>query len=220
MPENHPASTPRPRRARATRRSVVLIDRLARFCITLGGVGTIVAVSLVCVFLVWVVLPLFRAPSSHLASEVELPGSGARVIRVGVDEYKNLGWRLFEDGRLLTCQIRTGKTLQEIELFSGRPPLAWSFSSGDGIELAASFADVTVQIGRISFLTTFLDGGDVPPEVRALTSGESRPHGDAVYEATSEGQVSRQQLLVRFDDPVRVVESEPLVLVDQRHGRF
>jgi phosphate transport system permease protein len=216
MPENQQSTSSRPRRARTTKRSVLLADRIAQLFITLGGVGTILAISLVCVFLVWVVLPLFQKPSSHLASEVEVAASGSpRVVRMGVDEYKNLGWRIHEDGRLVTCQISRGRTLQEIELFGGRQPLAWSFSSGEGIEAAASFADGTVQVGRIAFVTTFLDANDIPPEVRSLAPGEPRPHGDAVFELTSEGQVRRQQLVVRFDDPVRVAEGDPLVLVDQ-----
>jgi hypothetical protein len=52
MSEITQTTTPRPRRSRTTKRSVLLADRIARFFITLGGVGTIVAVSMVCVFLV------------------------------------------------------------------------------------------------------------------------------------------------------------------------
>jgi phosphate transport system permease protein len=184
--------------------------------ITLGGIGTILAVSLVCVFLVWVVLPLFRPAASRVASEVEVPASDLlRVVRAGVDEYRSIGWMVREDGRLITCQIGTGQVLQEVELFSGRRPTAWSFSDGDGIEVATAFADGTVQLGRIVFLTSFLDAQDVPEEVHSLAAGEIRPFGDAVFELTPEGQYRRQQLLVRFEDPVQVVESEPLVLVDQ-----
>lgn len=47
------------RRQRVTRWTVALNNRLAHAIIAIGGIGTIVAVSLVCVFLVWVVVPLF-----------------------------------------------------------------------------------------------------------------------------------------------------------------
>ncbi|GIW97723.1 MAG: hypothetical protein KatS3mg111_1056 [Pirellulaceae bacterium] len=49
------------RRLRSTRRSVLLADFFARWCIIIGGIATIGAVSLVCLFLVWVVLPLFQS---------------------------------------------------------------------------------------------------------------------------------------------------------------
>ena len=47
-------------RRRTTSWTVALGDRLARGLITVGGIGTIVAVLLVCVYLFSVVLPLFE----------------------------------------------------------------------------------------------------------------------------------------------------------------
>ena len=216
MSESIQPTTGRPRRSRRTKRSVWLADGVARTLITLGGVGTILAVSLVCVFLVWVVIPLFLPGSMQPASEVDAASSGSlQVVRVGVDEYRNLGWLIREDGRLTTCQIGTGQVLQQTELFAGRRPVAWSFSSGEGIELAAAFADGTVQLGRLAFVTSFLDRPDVPEPVRSLAVGETRAFGDAVFELTPEGQYRRQQILVRFEEPVAVGEGEPLALVDQ-----
>ncbi len=209
-------TSPRPRRSRTTKRSVWLADGLARALITLGGVGTFLAVSLFCVLLVWVVVPLFLPGSMQPASEVVAASSGSlQVIRVGVDEYGNLGWLIREDGRLTTCQIGTGQVLQQTELFGGRRPVAWSFSSGEGIELAAAFGDGTVQLGRLAFVTSFLDQADVPEPVRSLAVRETRAFGDAIFELTPEGQYRRQQVLVRFEEPVAVGESAPLALVDQ-----
>jgi phosphate transport system permease protein len=189
---------------------------VARALITLGGVGTILAVSLVCVFLVWVVVPLFLPGSMRAASEVDAAArDSAQVVRLGVDEYRNLGWLVREDGRLTTCQIGTGQVLQQTELFGGRRPAAWSFSSGEGIELATAFADGTVQLGRLAFVTSFLERPEVPEPVRSLAAGEVRALGDAVFELTPEGQYRRQQVLVRFEEPVAVGEGEPLALVDQ-----
>ncbi len=53
-----PTITGRTRR-RGTRRSVYWADIVARWLIAAGGIGTIIAVSLVCVFLLSVVAPLF-----------------------------------------------------------------------------------------------------------------------------------------------------------------
>ncbi|HEY8351944.1 MAG TPA: hypothetical protein VIK87_05325, partial [Sphingomonadales bacterium] len=49
----------RHRRDRTTRRSVILLDRLADWTITIGGLGVIAAVLGIMVFLVNVVVPLF-----------------------------------------------------------------------------------------------------------------------------------------------------------------
>ena len=50
-------------RKRVTSRKVRIAERVARTAITIGGIGTIVAVATICVFLVWVVFPLFRSGS-------------------------------------------------------------------------------------------------------------------------------------------------------------
>ena len=72
-----------------SRRSVVLADHIAaKAAITVGGIGTILAVLLVAVFLVWVVLPLFLPASTSrsrtsfdIALEREIP------LHVGMDDY-------------------------------------------------------------------------------------------------------------------------------------
>ena len=62
-------------RRRRTRWAVRAMDKLAHGLIVGGGIGTIVAVSMVCVFLLWVVLPLFQPAS--------LSGSGSDDVSVG-----------------------------------------------------------------------------------------------------------------------------------------
>lgn len=219
MPEAIPPTAGRPRRSRQTRRSVRWADAVARALITLGGVGTILAVSLVCVFLVWVVVPLFLPAAIQSAGGVDAAASGSlQVVRIGVDEYRSLGWLVRDNGQLTTCQIGTGQILQQTELFAGRSPVAWSFSSGEGIELAGAFADGTVQLGRLGFSTSFVDKQDAPEEVRSLEAGETRALGQAVFELTPEGQYRRQQVMVQVEEPVRVGHGEPLALIDQSNS--
>ncbi|MGL5094116.1 MAG: hypothetical protein ACRDD1_00910, partial [Planctomycetia bacterium] len=50
------------KRDRKTRSSVRFADFAAQTLITVGGVGTILAVLGVCVFLFWVAAPLFLSP--------------------------------------------------------------------------------------------------------------------------------------------------------------
>ncbi|HCF96443.1 MAG TPA: hypothetical protein DEW46_15410, partial [Verrucomicrobia bacterium] len=49
-------------RKRKTSPAIKLMDLLSQSVITVGGIGTIVAVSMVGLFLVWVVAPLFLPP--------------------------------------------------------------------------------------------------------------------------------------------------------------
>ncbi|RMG11201.1 MAG: hypothetical protein D6731_16030, partial [Planctomycetota bacterium] len=66
-----PSSFTGRRRERTTRKSVHLANLVATWTITVGGLATIGAVLLVCLFLAWVVVPLFRSadlrPPARLA---------------------------------------------------------------------------------------------------------------------------------------------------------
>ena len=72
--------TGHPRRRLKTRWSVWLGEILSRLLITVGGIGTIVAVALVCVFLVWVVYPLFLGATARPAGNFLIPAE-ARPLR-------------------------------------------------------------------------------------------------------------------------------------------
>ena len=62
-------------RERQTKPSVRRAENIARFLIGAGGVGTIVAVSLIFFFLLWVVLPLFMVWQHCSLQWTVLPGS-------------------------------------------------------------------------------------------------------------------------------------------------
>ena len=56
--------------------------------IAIGGIGTVVAVSTVCIFLVWVVVPLFLPATAGQAKSVSLPSAIADCVHFEVDEYR------------------------------------------------------------------------------------------------------------------------------------
>ena len=73
--------TGRPRR-RHTSPLVRWTDRISRWVIAAGGIGTIVTVSLVCVFLVYVVMPLFgRASIDAHATAFALPAEAKPPVK-------------------------------------------------------------------------------------------------------------------------------------------
>src|SRR5215469_16218712 len=80
-------------RQRRTKWTVRAADTMAHGLIVAGGIGTIVAVSMVCVFLVWSVLPLFRSATSAVQAKVASPWSKS-PDRVAVNEHGLAGWAL------------------------------------------------------------------------------------------------------------------------------
>ncbi|MEW6487265.1 MAG: hypothetical protein AB1578_05035, partial [Thermodesulfobacteriota bacterium] len=198
-------------RQRRTSRSVFWAERTARVLIAAGGIGTILAVTTVFLFLAAVVVPLFRPESIDRTSAIAVPaGPDSRPAFLATDEYQLLGFEGLGGGyRVRVFTLGDGRTLEERELFGGEVPTALSFWPLGG-QIAAGFADGTVRIGRIGFEASFL-----PEDVGlALAEGEVQIHEGGVVELTPEGQLRRQSFASHIGEPVSLPGAEPVALVD------
>ena len=210
-----PSFTGRARR-RKTDWKVLAADRAARAAITFGGVGTIVAVCLVCVFLVWVVIPLFLpAHTTRIGTvAVDLGGSGAKPVLFRVDDYQVLGWTLFEDGSVELVRADTGARLLRKEPPGPGRPTAVAYLPGEGVA-ALGYADGGVRLGSLGFGTEFLvSSADLPPAVRDLAPGRVAEHGGGIVERTAEGQLRLQTLRWEFEEPVPLGEGNAIRALD------
>ncbi len=193
-------------RRKKTRWSVKFGDLAARVLITVGGVGTIVAVCMVFVFLTAVVIPLFQPPS--LAAPAVRPAAWGAIppLALAIDEYRSMGWALFPDGRLLILRLDDGRVIEQRQLFEGVRCTAVS-RSVEGRDLALGFADGTVRLGRIDFKTTFRERQDVPPELHSLTAGQSATWDQGVVQRTPQGQFRWQAIDIQLLEPLQVAEA-------------
>ncbi|QEG42907.1 ABC transporter permease subunit [Roseimaritima ulvae] len=203
------------KRSRKTRRSVLFADRIAGLSIKLGGIGTILAVSLVFVFLLWVVFPLFLPTSteSQPGFPKELASQDGSVIHMGVNEYLHIMWTVDRDGRLSWYRSETGEQIGSRELFPDQQLVAWSFALRDG-HVAFAFEDATVQIGKIEFQTSFVPAADLPDGVQDLPIGTGVPHEGGILERTPEDQFRLQTLVAELEDPIAVEVDSRIALID------
>ena len=82
----------------ATAKSTLLIDRSMTWFITIGGLGVIIAVLGIFVFILSQILPLFQGASLQLLRTVPTGVSSARIL--GVDEWTALPMLVDSDGTL------------------------------------------------------------------------------------------------------------------------
>ncbi|MCG8584380.1 MAG: hypothetical protein MI757_06680 [Pirellulales bacterium] len=88
-------------RQKKTRFSVKAGDFISTRLITIGGIGTIVAVSLVGFLLVMVAWPLFSAATIERERTVAAPWAPSqRPLHVVMDEYQTVAWAIYPDGSL------------------------------------------------------------------------------------------------------------------------
>ncbi len=203
-------------RRRTTRKGVVLADGMARVLISTGGIGTIVAVMGVCIFLVWVVVPLFQSAEVSEPRFVISEMDNGQLLHVAVDEYQAMGWLMLPDSTVQGFRIDTGEVLVEKKVAEDREITCFSCLVSD-TRAALGFADGTVQLIDIGFATSYYDSDGVPDDVRSELAekppGSIAAMGGGIVQLTPEGQYRQQILLIEevesasiSDGPIRLID--------------
>lgn len=194
-------------RQRKTSFRVKFSDVAARVLITLAGIGTIIAVSTVFLFLVWVAADLFMPGSVEtrhdLKAPVNLVESEHSVLRMATDDHLNLGYVLLSDGRAVVFDLKDGILLEEQQVFDGSK-LTASYFSPNGEDTVLSFNDGTVLLGTLGFKTTFINEEDIPDDLRGLPAGTTAIMGNGVGEITPEGQFRKLVFEADLASSVRI----------------
>jgi phosphate transport system permease protein len=205
-------------RKRKTSWSVAAGDRVAKGLISVGGIGTIIAVLLVFAYLVSMVVPLFF-PGTVTGTE-SFPGAidhSSSSVRIGVDEFGLIGWALAPDGRVRAFRLDNGKTLEELTPEQSGLAGVTAVSIGiDGQQATFGFRDGKIRLGQVGFTTTFLESGDkdLPESVKTLPAGEAAELDHGMVTRTPTGQFRRQRLKVELEDPLDTGAKESIRLVD------
>lgn len=210
------------KRNRTTHWSVKFKDRLAHAVITVGGLGTIVAVTTVFLFLISVVIPLFKPPVVSPPSTAVVPmpaGETSTPVHVAVDEYNLLAWSVYSDGMIRKFRLDTGEVLDEISLVNeGAAMTAWSFPQRDSLAVLG-FENGTVRFVDIAFTLDFIEMADAPEEMKQMKPGEIINYGNGLAQVTPLNQIRIVGLTVEIQDPVETGSNRPVVLLDHTRSR-
>ncbi|MDZ7582411.1 MAG: ABC transporter permease subunit [Deltaproteobacteria bacterium] len=200
-------------RQRTTTRSVRFANLAARGLISFGGIATILAVLLVCVFLVAVVIPLFLPPRTEMVAPVPLADQPGGLEALGLNEYLTMGWGFSADGTLDVFRLDTGAVIGRHRPTGARIPTAAAFAVRDGV-VAFGFDDGSAQSGTIDFVTRFIEPEQLPPDLRQTPVGTLVLHADGMLERTSEGQFRLQTLGIDLQEPVMIEQGAAVRLID------
>lgn len=215
------ADTPemRPRRRREMRKSARVAETAARTAITLGGVGTILAVSLIFVFLFSVAVPLFGSADLEIKAAHIVTGAehDQAIIHGGVDEYGRLLWTLRADGSLNLTTIDGGEAVAGLNLAgaSGAPSAHAMEPGTDRIVLG--FADGTARIGEIGVESALVTESELPTGALSARSADGHcVFEEAFYEWMPTAHLVRvSRLKTDLGDPIEINPGVELLLVDR-----
>lgn len=92
-------------------------DRAAKVAIAVGGIGVIVAILAIFLYLFYEVIPLFKAASVEKVNEYQLQNVEASpTLHLAIEEQSELGMRLDQSGTFLFFAIADGQTVAEIDI--------------------------------------------------------------------------------------------------------
>lgn len=212
-----PKGLPRQRRSMKTARSVLIIDKVADWGIRIGGIGVIVAVFGIMVFLAQVVVPLFTGASVESSSSAKIE-PGPRALMEVIDEYKVLSTSVDSTGKVHAFHIPTGTELETPAFDLGGKEVTAFNRTLNGRDLAFGFNDGTLRLGVLKVGGTVIDNAQVPADLRRLND-QDFTDGKAIYTAISSDQTRVVSIGIELSDETQVAPAgTAIAAIDYRLG--
>jgi phosphate transport system permease protein len=197
-----------------TRSTVRYGDKFSRAIITIGGIGTIIAVLLICVFLVWEVIPLFRSPELSDAAHFPATTNSAQPRLLELSDDGSLGWSVEQDGTWRVFHTADGKLIKE------HPANGSAFAEVQTLrllpsgELVLAKSDGKLNVGRISAKTKFIsDPKTIPPALQE-TSSESLISDGQLWKRSNQGLISATSIEVELSPEIALNTDKKFAAID------
>ena len=208
------------KKAKKTRRWVLVADKLANNSITIGGVLVIGAVLGMMVFLVWEVIPLFKGGVLNSKHEYFSAQPGEGSVAISLDDYKTIASAVSQDGKVALWHAKSGHLLDSDAFNLGDKKVtafAWTI---DNLNYAFGFSDGTIRLGHIKYKVEILKPDDVPAGLTKLDASDSSD-GRHVYSAVPGKQFRKIHVELSLDDETRIsAESLPITAINYRVTDF
>ena len=206
-------------------------DRSARLVVWVGGIATIVSIMGIFLYLMWEVLPLFRATSGSVSADVHIQeeaGPTADATVIGLDEYQEVAFVL-AGNQLQFFQMPEGAPLPKV---GGRLAVPGAVKSAVLIGQRGNRMSVATQDGMVFPVTILFRSvfeGPTRTIVPAYSMGTSIkviPDGEQLVRHAHAQQEERQVIaaltssgrlwLTRMEDPGEFSLSDEVVVTQQQ----
>ena len=161
----------------------LVADRIARWMVSVGGVGIIVTILGILVFILAEVWPLLGDARVETARRIEQP-AGGELTAAAVDEHRTHLVGLARDGRVRVVRLADGALTETVDpLATARPPSGGAQAAAEASASARPGVTSTAATGEV--LSAALDDGRVmalPARFRVRFDGQERRVEPAVGE--------------------------------------
>ena len=172
----HSSLLPDPARRRKLRKQRALRDGLSRYGVGASGMGVIVALALIFVYLFYETMPMLAPVSMEVQTEYVLPGvqDSEATLHLSLDRYQTIGAHFTRSGKIHFFDARDGqlRETQQVSIPDGAVVSAFARAENRSGLFAYGFSDGSVLPLQVEYPQTFSDG------VRQITTRIAFPLGD------------------------------------------
>ncbi len=206
-------NTPALKRHRKLR---ALKDKAAGMGIAIGGSSVILAVLLICFYLLYEVAPLFSGASIDPKSNYSLPAEEeGKSLYLTTEEQSEVGMRVASNGSIVFFSIADGSVIETVKNSREQVVTSFAVESDTSRLLAFAYADGKVVIAKHSYRISYPDG------TRKITPFVEYPYGE---EAINVANFPIQQLAIRDGEDAMTIaaigESQSSILRVTRDVNF
>jgi len=168
-----------------------LIDRTAHWGITLGGAVVIFVILALFIFIFMEVFPLLKGAKVVEESTYSLSG---KAVSVGIDEYQEIAYAVYEDGNVDFISLLDGKLIKKHSIKGTRRATITAICK-DKDRIVIGTNDGRVLTANIGFFVSYED------DKRIITPDVS--HEEVAF--TSEGEKGIQYITSKSDEETTVI---------------
>lgn len=179
LPEEHAPRVsllPNAERREKLRRIRGIRDGVSRYGVGAGGIGVIIALALIFVYLFYETFPLLKPVTMEVVSEISVPGdaSPAPTVHLTLDRFEDIGGRFSASGTISFFSPRTGGILsrETVAVPDGESVTSFGRSESRKSLFVYGFSDGSVLPLKVDYEQSFPEG------VRVVTPKLSFPLGE------------------------------------------
>lgn len=150
-----------------------LKDRGATMGIAVGGSSVILAVLLICFYLLYEVAPLFQGATIDKARSFALPaGEAGKSLYLTSEEQAEVGFRVAENGDMIFFDLANGDVMNRVVNPHSSVPTAFAVESDTSHEIAFGYEDGRILVAKHVYKITYPNGE------RLITPSIEFPYGE------------------------------------------
>lgn len=186
----------------------LLKDAIARYGVGIGGVGVIIAITLIFVYLLMVVIPLFKGASIDKTAQYTIPAAADKeTLYLAIDEHGETGMRLTRQGHVVYFDTHNGtiKKLFQLPLPKDTRITSWAAGTPHSQILGVGLSNGQVLVFKQAYKISFTETREGEKPKREITPELEYPLGEKPLTLDPQGQALNKLALQSIEDQATVV---------------